>query len=101
VLDHFAFAAPVARLDGRSLLRPAPAHAATLPITNCTDVFPCPVRTWGLLAGDRKLVAQPWDGAWRCLRLEGGEREVEASACTDLVGASRAAFPTMPNGTPN
>jgi hypothetical protein len=101
VLDHFALASRVAALDGRSLLRPAAPAPSPLPITNCTEVFPCPVRTWGLLAGDRKLVAQPWDGAWRCLRLEGGEREVEPSACTDLLPASRAAFPTMPNGTPN
>ena len=54
-----------------------------------------------MLQGDRKLVAQAWDGAWRCLQLAGGEREVDLAECRDLVDTSRTFFPAKPNGEPN
>ncbi len=101
VLDHFALAAARSRMPGRSLLRPPPSAAPVLPITNCTEMWPCPLDTWGVLAGDRKLTAQAWDGGWRCLTLDGGEREVDLARCADLVEASRRFFATRPNGTPN
>jgi hypothetical protein len=54
-----------------------------------------------MLMGERKLIAQPWDGGWRCMDLRGGEHEVERGRCDDLASASRASFPLMPNGAPN
>lgn len=101
VLDHFALAADRGNLAGRSLLRPAPPSPPVLPITNCSGMWQCPINAWGLLAGDRKLTAQAWDGEWRCLRLAGGEREVPLGGCADLVAASRAVFRTKPNGASN
>jgi hypothetical protein len=101
VLDHFALSRDVARLAGRSLLRPRPADAPVLPITNCTGMWQCPLNAWGVLQGDRKLFSQVWDGEWRCLALRGGEREVELGQCADLREASRAFFPEKPNGAPN
>jgi hypothetical protein len=101
VLDHFALARAVARMPGTSLLRARPAEAPALPITNCTGMWQCPLDAWGVLKGDRKLFSQVWDGEWRCLRLAGGEREVGLGECADLVEASRAWFPTKPNGAPN
>ena len=87
-------------MPGHSLLRPLPPPPA-LPITNCTEMWQCPLNAWGVLAGERKLTAQAWDGAWRCLLLDGGEREVDLARCVDLVEASRRFFPTRPNGEPN
>jgi len=101
VLDHFALGRDRARMPGRSLLRPRPAEAPPLPITNCSEMWRCPLDAWGVLAGDRKLFAQVWDGAWRCLSLRGGEHEEELSRCADLVQTSRGLFPTLPNGAPN
>jgi hypothetical protein len=101
ILDHFAIASFRARMPGRSLLRPAPAAPAPVPITNCTETWPCPLNVWGVLQGDRKLTSQAWDGAWRCLDLQGGEHEVDLGRCGDLVSASRRFFPTRPNGAPN
>lgn len=101
VLDHFALARDVARLPGRSLLRPRPAEAPALPITNCTGMWRCPLDAWGVLQGDRKLFSQVWDGEWRCLALRGGEREVDLARCSDLAAASRRFFATKPNGLPN
>jgi hypothetical protein len=101
ILDHFALSSWRARLPGRSLLRPPPAAPPALPITNCTEMWQCPLNTWGILQGDRKLTAQAWDGAWRCLTLSGGEREVDLGRCQDLVEVSRSFFPKKPNGEPN
>jgi Sulfatase len=101
ILDHFALAGARARMPGRSLLRPLPAPPPALPITNCTEIWQCPLNAWGVLAGDRKLTAQAWDGAWRCLTLDDGEHEVDLARCGDLVTASRGFFPLRPNGAPN
>jgi Sulfatase len=101
ILDHFALAGARARMPGRSLLRPAEAAPPPVPITNCTELWPCPLNTWGVLAGDRKLTAQAWDSGWRCLALTGGEHEVDLAGCRDLVEASRRLFTRRPNGEPN
>lgn len=101
VLDHFALARDVARFAGKSLLRPRPAEAPALPITNCTGMWRCPLDAWGVLRGDRKLFSQVWDGEWRCLQLRGGEREVELGECRDLWESSKGFFSQKPNGLPN
>ena len=101
VLDHPTLGRDVARLPGRSLLRPPPAVTPMLPITNCTGMWQCPLDAWGVLAGDRKLFSQVWDGEWRCLTLAGGEREVDLARCSDLQEASRRFFEKKPNGMPN
>jgi hypothetical protein len=101
VLDHFALEPDRQRLAGRSLLRPPPPAPPVLPITNCSGMWQCPINAWGVLAGDRKLSSQVWDGEWRCLVTSGGEHEVDLARCADLVQASRAFFKTKPNGAPN
>jgi hypothetical protein len=102
VLDHFALASVhPATMLGRSLLRPAPTSPAAVPITNCTTMWQCPLNAWGVLEGSQKLTAQAWDGAWRCMELEGGEREVDLARCSGLVASSREFFPKRPNGDPN
>jgi glucan phosphoethanolaminetransferase (alkaline phosphatase superfamily) len=100
VRDHFALARHVARMPGRSLLRAA-SPSGPLPITNCSEMFPCPLSAWGVLAPGRKLFAQPWDRGWKCLRSSGGEHEVPLAECVDLVDLSHGVFPVLPNGEPN
>ncbi|HSO31306.1 MAG TPA: sulfatase-like hydrolase/transferase [Labilithrix sp.] len=101
--DNFAVAPYRARMPGRSLLRPYE-ERAPIPVTNCTGMFPCPVNTWGLYGGDRKLVARVYDNAWRCLALGGPEeRLVEGPdpECARLRSISQDPFPVLPNGAPN
>ncbi|MFO0758721.1 MAG: sulfatase-like hydrolase/transferase [Byssovorax sp.] len=101
VLDHFALKSDVAALPGRSLLRPAPPAVAPIPVSNCSAMWQCPLNAWGMLAGERKLTAQVWDGGWRCFSGRGGEHEIPLGDCADLVSASRAWFTTKPNGVAN
>ena len=100
LLDHFALRSLIASLPGRSLLRPV-TRFKPLPITNCTESHRCPLNTWGVLGETRKLVAQVWDGKWRCMSLEGRERELDLNQCPELIRAACAAFPTLPSGTTN
>lgn len=101
VLDDLALMHHVANMPGRSLLRAAPPSRAPIAVTNCGEMFPCPLDAWGVLAQDRKLFAQPWDRGWKCLRTDGTERERPLDQCDDLVAFSRAVFPKLPNGEPN
>lgn len=100
LLDHFALQSFVASLPGRSLLRPIE-RFVPLPITNCTDSYHCPLNTWGVLGEKHKLVAQAWDGKWRCTTLESGEREVDLQQCPELIRTACATFPTLPSGAQN
>ncbi|WP_394836965.1 LTA synthase family protein [Pendulispora rubella] len=100
-------ATPVApyrvKFGGRSLLRRDDGPRAPIPITNCTEMFPCPVNTWGMLSDQRLLVAQPWDNAFHCMHVRDGSAVENAGdeACTALVWASKAYFPELPNHAPN
>jgi hypothetical protein len=95
--EHFALQHWARKLPGRSLL--ASLHPLGLvPITNCTELFPCPINTWGLLSEGRKLTAQSWDGNWRCLSLLGKEQERPLADCADLAKAACRIFPRLPNG---
>jgi len=103
VLDSFGFESYRARLDGRSLLRPVQ-PAVSLPMTSCTETFPCPFRNWGMLLEDYKLEAQEWDPGWNCWHLEQGRDTpvgLDHPSCQRLVADSRRYFPTLPNGRPN
>ena len=94
---HFALEAWASALPGQSLLAPL-GPSAPLPISNCTELFPCPINTWGILYGHKKLTAQSWDGNWRCLSLAGAESERTIGDCSELVKAACGTFPRLPNG---
>lgn len=89
-------------LPGRSLLRPLSAPVA-LPMTNCSEAFPCPFRSWGMIQGAYRLEAQQWDPGWNCWRLDPAEaaEEMAHPACRSLVDASRGWFAELPGGAAN
>ncbi len=101
VLDSLDFAPLRAGLVGRSLLRPPSPLPAPVPLTNCTDMFPCPLDNWGVLGDRREIAAQPWDGNWRCIDVASGAPIAFDAACGTLAKASRRWFPRLPNHHPN
>ena len=74
-----------------------------LPLTNCTDVFPCPVKTWGILHGGHAFTAQPWDYHFRCVDLhdDGKTLDPKDPECAAMAKEARVWFPTLPYGAKN
>lgn len=103
VLDAFPLLGVRKGLAGRSLLARFADPPAVLTVSNCTAMFPCPVRTYGVLKQGIALLAQPWDEAWHCLELDAGNRPLalDTPACVELRQASQRRFPDLPNGNPN
>lgn len=99
VLDALPWAPQRAKFQGRSLVREVQ-PLGLLPLTSCTPLFTCPLANWGVMAEDRKLLAQPWDSDWRCVSVPSND-ELPSSACTPLLAQSRVWYPQLPNGKPN
>jgi hypothetical protein len=89
------------RTPGRSLIRPPTPLRAPVPITNCTELFRCPLDTWGLLDESRHLTAQAWDADWQCADLRGAPMPLDDARCVTLRESSRTWFSTKPNGALN
>lgn len=103
VLDDFELSAFRARFEGRSLLRALPPQRP-IPITSCTETFPCPFRNAGMLQEGWKLEAQAWDPGWNCWKLGEGKEQaasMDQPACRELAEASRRYFPKLPGGQAN
>jgi hypothetical protein len=94
-------ASPGSDAMGRSLIRSFRPLSAPIPITNCTELFRCPLDTWGLLGESRELVAQPWDSDWQCVDLHGAPAGAGDATCRELRTSSQTWFPRKPNGAQN
>ncbi|MBK8252589.1 MAG: sulfatase-like hydrolase/transferase [Polyangiaceae bacterium] len=92
------------KMDGRSLLKPIQNKSAPVPLTNCTEAFPCPFNNWGMLGDGTKIEAQAWDGGWHCKKWN-NESEFDVpvgdAECRALEKASRGHFAELPSGSPN
>jgi hypothetical protein len=72
-------------------------------MTNCTWVWECSFRNWGMMQGSRKIEAREWDHTYHCFdvladpdeQIDLGER-----SCAPLPDLAREIFPAMPNVTP-
>jgi hypothetical protein len=86
---------------GSSLLREA-GRRRSVPMTSCNVSSNCPIDTWGMLGEAHALVAQSWDGEWKCVRLDDrATLDPEAPECAELQTESKAYFATRPDGAAN
>ena len=72
---------------GQSWIRPIQPQPM-LSFTNCSGVWGCAFRNWGVMQGFRKLHAREWDETWGCYDLAADPLEMNnlgASACADLI----------------
>ncbi|AKT37905.1 sulfatase-like hydrolase/transferase [Chondromyces crocatus] len=79
---------------GRSLLRPL-GGPATVTLTNCTGIWGCAFRNWGMMRGSRKLEAREWDRTWHCYDVLDDpreERDLGPEACGDLTTLANGIF---------
>lgn len=91
-----------ARMIGHPITRPE-RTVSPVPMTNCTWVWECSFRNWGVMQGPRKIEAREWDATYHCFdvladpdeRVDLGER-----LCQPLTDVAREWFHAMPNVTP-
>jgi glucan phosphoethanolaminetransferase (alkaline phosphatase superfamily) len=93
-LDHWT-----SGLVGSSWLRPLP-EAPLLHLTNCSGIWGCAFRNWGVMEGSRKLEGRQWDQAWHCYDVLADpeeKRDLGLEACSDLVRAAEAVYGGPPS----
>jgi arylsulfatase A-like enzyme len=89
-----------AAMVGSSLLRPRPAEPAVLALTNCSGIWGCAFRNWGLMRGSRKLEGREWDSRWHCYDVLSDPREehdLGPEACGDLPAVADRVYGGLPS----
>ena len=102
VWDDPAMAPFKAKMMGHPITRKE-RTLAPMPMTNCTWVWECAFRNWGLMQGQRKIEAREWDSAFHCFDLVDDPNEVNdlgERLCAPLPDLARDIFHAMPNVTP-
>jgi glucan phosphoethanolaminetransferase (alkaline phosphatase superfamily) len=102
VLDAPELARFRAEMIGSSLLRAAPATraAATLELTNCSGIWGCAFKNWGLMRGARKLEAREWEKVWHCYDVLADpheERDLGPEGCGDLPATAERVYGGLPS----
>jgi len=90
------------RMMGHPLTRPE-RTLEPVPLTNCTFVWECAFRNWGVMQGPLKVQAREWDGEYHCFDLRTDPDETKnlgEAACGSLPLLARSMFHVMPNVTP-
>jgi len=90
------------RMMGHPLTRPE-RTLEPVPLTNCTGVWECGFRNWGVMQGPLKVQAREWDGEYHCFDLRTDpeeEKNLGESACGTLPLLARSFYHVMPNVTP-
>jgi hypothetical protein len=73
-------------MAGTSLFSPESTESVVA-LTNCTELWGCAFRNWGLMRGSLKLEAREWDFDWHCwdVAADPFERhDLGVRACGDL-----------------
>ncbi len=90
------------RMIGHPLTRPE-RTVEPVPLTNCTWVWECAFRNWGMMQGPMKIEAREWDGEFHCFNVLDDPFELNnlgEGACAPMPEIARQTFHSMPNVTP-
>jgi arylsulfatase A-like enzyme len=88
-----------AAMVGSSLLRPE-GRPAALELTNCSGIWGCAFRNWGMMRGRMKLESREWDSRWNCYDVIADPREehdLGAAACGDLPALAERVYGGLPS----
>jgi glucan phosphoethanolaminetransferase (alkaline phosphatase superfamily) len=87
-----------ARMIGHPITR-VERTVAPVVMTNCTWVWECAFRNWGMMQGPTKLEAREWDSEFHCfdVRQDPAEQSnLGERYCAPLADVARARFHVMP-----
>ncbi len=90
-----------AAMVGSSLIRPEPpAPPPVLELSNCSGIWGCAFRNWGLMRGPLKLEAREWDSRWHCYDVLADpreERDLGQEGCGDLPSIAQRVYGGLPS----
>jgi glucan phosphoethanolaminetransferase (alkaline phosphatase superfamily) len=87
------------RMGGASLLRGGSLPDRTVLLTNCSELWACAFKNWGVIRGKLKLVGTQVDHAWNCFDLASDPEEVHdlgPAGCGDLASVAEAGMHGRP-----
>ncbi len=87
-----------ARMIGHPLTRPQ-RTVGPVPLNNCSWVWECAFRNWGMMQGHIKIEAREWHDEFHCFDLLADPQErtnLGEQACAPLPDIARAWFGAMP-----
>ena len=102
IWDDPVFAPFRARMMGHPLTR-RERTLEPVPLTNCTWLWECSFRNWGMMQGPLKLEAREWDNEYHCFNVLDDPDEstnLGEDACWPMPDMARALYHVMPNITP-
>lgn len=88
------------KMVGSSLLR-SDYKTTALALTNCTGIWGCVFRNWGVMRGHLKLEAREWDNTWHCYDVLADpleKNDLGVAACGDLVDIAVKRHGGLPSG---
>jgi hypothetical protein len=86
------------RMVGTSFLR-SKHTTSILPLTNCTEIWGCSFRNWGVARGTLKLESREFDADWHCWDLARDpyeQHDLGTEACGDMKSAAETFFGRLP-----
>jgi len=87
-----------ARMIGNPITRPQ-RTTRPVPLSNCSWLWECGFRNWGMMQGHMKIEAREWDNEFHCFDLlaDPGEKvNLGEDACAPLADLARDQFGPMP-----
>jgi glucan phosphoethanolaminetransferase (alkaline phosphatase superfamily) len=90
------------RMMGHPLTRRA-RTMEPVPLTNCTWLWECAFRNYGMMQGPMKLEAREWDNEYHCFNVRDDPEEANnlgEQACAPLADLARSVYHVMPIVTP-
>ncbi|HEY4118692.1 MAG TPA: sulfatase-like hydrolase/transferase, partial [Byssovorax sp.] len=90
------------RMPGHPLTRRM-RSVGPMPLTNCTWVWECAFRNWGMMQGPMKLSAREWDDEYHCFNVVDDPDELDnlgEAACGAMPDLARGIFHVMPDVIP-
>jgi hypothetical protein len=91
-----------ARMVGNPITRPE-RTTRPVPLHNCSWLWECGFRNWGLMQGPLKLEAREWDASFRCFDVladPAEEVDLGEDACAPLPAIARDMLGPMPVAEP-
>jgi hypothetical protein len=81
-------------------VRPNHPEPKAVPLTNCSEIWGCAFKNWGMMRGFKKLAAREWERDWQCYDVHDDPHEqhdLGAAACGDLPALANALYGGLPS----